>query len=75
VPQKPLSAKTTRAPRSAALIAAHVPAGPPPRTKTSASYSTEPAVADSFSARPVMDHSPQTEFARHNTDAASHNIA
>jgi hypothetical protein len=38
----------------AAPTAAHVPAGPPPRTRTSASYSTDAAVADSFSARPAM---------------------
>src|SRR5262245_53805755 len=74
VPQNPLSANTTRAPHSAALIAAHVPAGPPPRTRTSASYSTDPAVADSFSARPVIDHSPQSNVARHSIGAALHNI-
>ena len=36
VPQKPLSASTTRAPCAAALTAAHAPAGPPPITSTSA---------------------------------------
>lgn len=36
VPQYPLSASTTRAPARAADSAAHVPAGPPPRTRTSA---------------------------------------
>jgi hypothetical protein len=75
VPQNPLSASTTRAPYSAALIAAHVPAGPPPRTRTTASYSTDPVEAESLSARPVMDHSPHFNFARHGIDAASHNIA
>src|SRR6266702_2037212 len=75
VPQNPLSASTTRAPCSAALIAAHVPAGPPPRTRTSASYSTEPAEDESFSARPVMDRSPHFQFRAAQHDAASHNIA
>lgn len=36
VPQKPLSASSTRAPCAAALTAAHAPAGPPPITRTSA---------------------------------------
>ena len=35
VPQKPLSASTTRAPVRAASNAAQVPAGPPPSTSTS----------------------------------------
>src|SRR5579883_1742438 len=75
VPQKPLSASTTRAPCSAALMAAHVPAGPPPRTSTSALYSTDPAVADNFSARPAMDHPPQIQIrGAHRSRIAQHRV-
>ena len=40
MPQQPLSTSTTFAPLVAAAMAAQVPAGPPPITSTSASWST-----------------------------------
>ena len=54
VPTRPLSASTTVAPLSIASIAAQAPAGPPPRTRTSAAKSKLQSSARPSRGRPSV---------------------